>query len=167
MARAPGDLEIDENLAVQKREAQAESIGQGFLAAFLLAALLGLFGGGPFSQATAGADDSALRVEYARFSRMQASTDLKVYARPQVTQDGTTTVSFTQESLQDVQVVAISPAALDERGGSGLVRYRFRLVAGEPAVITFRVKVERAGLRQSRVQLDSGPAVEFQQWVYP
>jgi hypothetical protein len=71
--------EIDEDLDFQRREWRAQRVGWALLSVFLIGATLGVFGGGgPLSSTKARADDGRLRVEYERFVRVGASSEITI-----------------------------------------------------------------------------------------
>jgi hypothetical protein len=62
-------MEINADLEFQRRVWAAQRIGWIAIGAFVIAALVGVFGQGPLSSAAAGGN--ALRIEYERFARLQ------------------------------------------------------------------------------------------------
>ena len=75
--RQVGDLEIAQDLAFQRREWTIQRVAWAVMALVALAGLLGLFGGaGPLTRAAAG--NGALRLDYARFERKHAPTELRL-----------------------------------------------------------------------------------------
>src|SRR3954451_6403199 len=78
-------LQIDESLDFQRRFQRIQTVAWRVLALVPVAAVAGLFGGGLFSQVTAGG--AGLTVSYDRFGRRSVDTELEVTvprARPPV-----------------------------------------------------------------------------------
>jgi hypothetical protein len=78
-----GDLELNQDLRFQRRMWAVQRIGWAVMALVVLAGLLGLFGPGPLSSATAGKEEGPLLVEgYERFVRFRIPTTLQVRLDP-------------------------------------------------------------------------------------
>src|SRR3954469_18198945 len=69
-------LQIDQSLDFQRRFQRVQSLAWRVLALLPLAAVAGLFGGGLFSQVTAGS--AGVKVSYDRFGRRSVATQLQV-----------------------------------------------------------------------------------------
>jgi hypothetical protein len=65
-------MEVNADIEFQRRVWRVQRIGWLIIAAVIVAALLGVFGGGPLSRAAVQGD--GLRLEYERFARLQQST---------------------------------------------------------------------------------------------
>ena len=77
MSRKARSLEIDEDLAFQRKEWFAQRVGISVLSLFVLAALLGVTGaGGVLSHAKAGEPGGAVSIEYERFVRRGAMSTI-------------------------------------------------------------------------------------------
>lgn len=74
MVKRIGDLDIAQDLEHQRREWVIERIGWAIMALILLAALAGLLGSGPLSNARIDHPGSHLSAEYNRFERYQSPT---------------------------------------------------------------------------------------------
>src|SRR3954466_13413972 len=97
-------LQIDQSLDFQRRFQRVQTVAWRVLALLPVAAVAGLFGGGLFSQATAGGD--GVTASYDRFGRRSVDTQLKVTvmrARPPAT------VSISREFLDRYRVSEIRP----------------------------------------------------------
>jgi hypothetical protein len=70
-------LQIDEDLAFQRREWKIQRVGWGAMALVIIAALLGVFGTGPLSNATL--EREGLRLEYERFCRFAAANGYRFH----------------------------------------------------------------------------------------
>ena len=65
-------LELHQDPRFTRRIAAIQRAGWVVMGLVIAAALLGLFGAGPLSRATAEAADGTLRLEYDRFGRLSA-----------------------------------------------------------------------------------------------
>lgn len=81
-----GDLQVDQDLNYQQREWLVERVAWAVLALVVLAALAGLLGGGPLSQATAGGEGWPLQVQYGRFVHHRGPTDIQIQLQPDAVQ---------------------------------------------------------------------------------
>jgi hypothetical protein len=153
-------LQIDESLDFQRRFQRVQTLAWRVLALVPVAAVLGLFGGGLFSQATAGG--AGVTVSYDRFGRRSVDTQLQVTvtrARPPVA------VSISSGFLDGYDVSEVRPQP--ER----VTAYRDRLVfvfAALPgASVSFTVQPQRLGSSSGTVAVAGSRPVEVHQLVYP
>jgi len=77
-----GDLDINQDLAFQRRSWSLQRIGWGLIALVLIAALLGLFGHGPLSEATTDDPSLPIRLAYERFGRFGSPLVLRIRVEP-------------------------------------------------------------------------------------
>lgn len=82
------DLEVDQDLAFERKSWAAQRIGWGVMTLAIVAALAGLLGSGPASRTRAETPDGAIAVEYDRFVRANAPTDLDVSVGRGAIRDG-------------------------------------------------------------------------------
>jgi hypothetical protein len=163
-----GDLEIDQDLAFQRREWLFERLAWAAMALLTLAALLGLLGRGPLSPRRASAPDGSLSVEYERFLNSRSDTTLTVRVPGEVTRARTFRLWINDDYLDRVQVRQITPRPEREEPGSGRHAFVFRAAEpGQPASVTFRVEPDRAGRLQAEVAAGQGEPAALGQIVYP
>jgi hypothetical protein len=166
--RRHGDLEIPEDLPFQRREWLAERVAWAVMALLIAAALLGLFGTGPLSRTTAGDEAGPLWLEYERFARVLAPAVLTVHVGPAAARDRTLRLWVDRRYLESVELQQVTPQPHSTAAGLERLIYDFRLAEGErAAAITFNMRPSRFGSLPGRVGLIGGPAVRFQQFVYP
>lgn len=169
MTRSPDTdgLQLEEDLAHQRREWRVQRIGWIAMALIAAAALAGLLGPGPLSHARAG-DPRALQVEYGRFARARAPEELRIRVPGQAVSDGRVRMVLPQAFLDRIELKRIQPEpeSVDVRpGGNG-----YDIVVGSdagPVEVVIEYEHRRFGRAPVRVSLDPGPAVAFEQWVYP
>ncbi|WP_435017714.1 hypothetical protein TA3x_005334 [Tundrisphaera sp. TA3] len=166
-ARKPQDLDIPDDLALQDRTWKAQRVAWWAMAAILVAALLGLFGGGPFATGTAGPAGGP-RVEYPRVCRLRSASALDVFAP--VGPGGEARVWVASAYADAVEIDRADPTPVrvevDPYGltyvvsapttpEGGLVRVRFRLNPNRPGPV------------RGRVRPGDGPILEFTQYIHP
>jgi hypothetical protein len=163
-----GDLDIDQDLAFQKRAWVAQRIAWVLMALVLLAALLGLLGGGPLSKATSGGEGGPLQVEYLRLARHRAPATLQIRLAPGTAPQSEARVWLDQTYLEGITIETVFPEPQSVEAGPERVTYVFKLEQpGQPATITFSLLHETSGLQQARVGLADREPVTFRQFIYP
>jgi hypothetical protein len=153
-------LQIDQSLDFQRRFERVQTIAWRILALLPVAAVAGLFGGGLFSQVTAGG--AGLRVSYDRFGRMSADTQLEVTvkrAQPPVT------VSISRGFLDGYDVSEVRPEPEHVTAQAGRVVFAFAALPGASVALTLQPK--RVGSRSGTVTIAGSRPVQLHQFVYP
>ena len=74
------ELEFEQDLSFQRREWSIQRAGWLVMATIVIAGLIGLFGAGPLSSANAEA--GPLQLQYSRFERRHAPSELDRVAKP-------------------------------------------------------------------------------------
>jgi hypothetical protein len=162
-----GDLELDQDLVYLRREWKLMRVGWVVLALAVVAALLGLFGGGPLSDRSVADPDAALLVEYQRFVRYGSLETVRVHVAADATPRKELRLWLGQDYLDRVLVKQVSPHPDRVEAGAGRQVFVFHVAdVGRPATVTFHLEPEKAGRLQGRVGLDGGPQVEFGQFAY-
>jgi hypothetical protein len=153
-------LQIDEDLTFQRREWKIQRVGWGAMALVIIAALLGVFGTGPLSNATL--EREGLRLEYERFCRLQRSTQLRF------TIGGTgdsVLLLIGAEYLDAVIIDRITPEpSKAEAVSDGVV---FQFVLQGPAAVTFHLTPRKFGLVSGKARLGQAAPIPFTQFIYP
>lgn len=166
-ARSP--LQLSEDMPFLRKIWLAQRIGWAVMALVVVAALLGVFGGGPLSTAVAGERGGALWVEHDRFARLGASYDLRVHWGPgQADADGSVRVWVGLAFLQRHSIEHVSPQPQSVEAGEDRLIYVFK--SADPAKggsATFSFTTARAGRGDAAVGLPNGATVHFWQIVYP
>lgn len=159
------DIELAEDLGFQERMWRAQRISWVIMGLLALAALLGLFGGGPLAGASAGGRGDPVSVAgYERFVRLGSPTALRVRLDPPPGR-GEVRLWVGGRYLEGVRLQRITPEPAGARVDSGGVLYTFR-TSGGPAVVTFDLEPDRAGLAEGTLR-SGGGRVTFRQLVYP
>jgi hypothetical protein len=151
-------MEVNADIEFQRRAWIVQRIGWLVIAAVIVAALLGLFGGGPLSRAAVEGD--GLRVAYERFARLQQSTRLQL-ALPK-TAPGE--VALNRGYLELFRIEQITPEPREvEANGEWLV-YRFG--GSGTSTVTFHLMPEKFGSVAGAARADGNP-LAFHQFIYP
>ncbi len=165
------ELDIDEDIGYQRRSWTAQRVGQAVMALVLLAALAGLLGPGPLSDATArDPGGAALQVEYNRFWRSKSSLTLRAHLGPGAVREGKARVWLSRAYAQDLQIQEVKPEPDSVEIGAERLTYVFSFSTpdGAPAAtVTFIGEPEKAGTLRGRMGLENGPTLDFRQFVYP
>ena len=110
-----GDLEIEEHLTFQRRQLVVQHVGLAAMLAIVVASILGLFGDGLFSVTTATDDTEALSVEYDRFVRSGADTELTITYEPAdaASEPGQIAILIGADYVDNVQVDGLLPEPVE------------------------------------------------------
>ncbi|GEM49937.1 hypothetical protein [Deinococcus cellulosilyticus] len=156
-----GSLEIDQDMHHEKREWTAQRFAWGVFFLLLVAALLGLFGGGYFSSRTQINPD--LQVDFQFFLRMKAPTRLEIkLLRTQEKPE----LLISRDYLRHFQIENIQPEPDQVSSEGGFQQFTFnRLEAGTP--IVFDLKTTDVGSIPGQVGLNSTDLLTVHHFVYP
>jgi hypothetical protein len=130
------------------------------LAAFVIAALLGVTGmGGPLSNGTAGQRDGPVFVEFERFVRRGAMSTLRLHLRAS---PGTVRFWVSAPYFQHVRVESVAPQPQIVSADAN--RHVYTIQAVSPDVtVTLDVEHQSVGRIDAAVGLVDGPSVQFSQ----
>jgi protein-L-isoaspartate(D-aspartate) O-methyltransferase len=154
--------QVAEDEGFQRKEWATQRVAWVGFALVLLAAAIGLFGGGPLSRATRGAEGA--QIEFDRFTRREKPFDLVV--RLAAAGSETITVEIASEILRDVAVEGTTPTTELERSGENGGRFEFAATPGLPAMLKFRLQSSTPGLHAGTIRVDGVP-LSFSTFVYP
>lgn len=161
-----GGLEIDQDLAFERRDWTAERAGWVVMGVLAAAALAGLLGPGPLARRSAEASGGALRVEYERFARAQAPTDVTVHVRSAGGE--ALRVSVDRAYLDAVVVERVQPEPVRTEGAPDRVTFVFPVRDPRaPASVRLRVEPQRFGRHAARIGVEGAGEIAFRQLVYP
>ena len=138
------------------------------MAAIVAAALLGLFGNGLLSKATAGVKGSNLWVEYNRFERYESPAELRIHIGAHGLGTALPALSINQDYLERVTVEHIEPKPEQVQAAGEHCVYIFTLGAtNKPSTITFRLRGNGYGKVPVHLKVSGAPEVRFTQFFYP
>lgn len=166
------DLDLEEDLTLQRREWRWQRVGWVVLFGIVGAALLGVFGDGPLSyaQAVSGVNGPAgapvLSVDYQRFTRAGKSTRIAIRLAGHSPQDGDLELEVERTFYDHAQIERITPEPDRVVIGSKSIHLVFasqKLRPGSGVVLDFQPTV--AGLHALRFGLGDS-VVEMMQFTY-
>lgn len=167
MKQQDRELELKQDLAFQRREWLGQRVGWWVLAAFVVAASLGLFGGGPLSAAQAGTPGAPLWIEYERFVRVGAPTRISVHTSVAASTNGIR-LRIRRSYFEALKIDRMVPEPAAVAIGENDVTMRFDSVVSGPAPFTVILDVEplRAGRHRAAFDVDGAGGVTFAQLAY-
>ncbi len=135
----------------------------------VIGAMLGLLGSrGPVSKAFAGDRDAALRVEYERFGRYHAPTQLRIHVGPGIARNGTVRIWLDSGYIQALDIEEIVPEPDQVEVESNRLTFVFQVSnPSEPVTIVFHVRHEGFGRQKGQTGIENGEAVRLTQFIYP
>jgi hypothetical protein len=158
-------LQLDEHLDFQRREWRVQRVGWFALAAFVVAALTGVFGSGPLSRAVASAP--GLSVDYDRFIRADVRSRLTIeLARPESATAAQLSISRSYFDAIDITRMFPEPSTVEVRGGEAILSFERPAPGTLPMTVELEFKARRMGRRTATLR-SGGGAVAFTQLAYP
>jgi hypothetical protein len=165
--RRVGDLEIVQDEPWQRRMGRMQTASWVALYLVLALGLLGLFGGGPLSDATAGAG-GPLRLSYERFERNRRPTELHLTLTPGAVPGTEARVWIDATTLRQAALRRVEPTPRAVVAGPGRHLFVFALDGpGAGAEFAMELEPRSPGLRRTRVGLDGTPGVQVRRYVFP
>lgn len=158
---------IGEAPRFQKSEWRASRVGWLVMSAVVVAAMLGVWGEGPLSEARASSGNGALSVQYERFVRDLGETDLRVRVAPGHTEQGAVRVGIDQDYLAANQVQAVTPEPASSALRGGRLVYEFP--ATDRAGLLLRLDLRPSGgigASDATVTVNGAEPVRFTQFRY-
>jgi hypothetical protein len=160
-------MDIDHDLQFQQRDWKAERVAWVLMALVVIAALTGLFGAGPVSEAKEGDEAGALQLEYERFGRVSREMPLRVRFRPPRPDAGEAAVSLDAAYLRDVSVERVDPSPVRTEVDSDRVSFVFAVKGTEPVHAVFHLKADRPGRHKGSVGTPEGDRLPISHLIYP
>lgn len=170
MSRIPpiGDLEINQDLALQHKTWAIQRMGWTAMALVVTAALCGLFGSGPSARTTAADTHNIMEVEYDRFGRYGGHLFLRFTIAPSATGDETVTLWMDRSYWTRLAIDGITPQPVASSTALDGFNYVFAIGTRHvPAVVTFHVRPESIGPLEAHLKLDERSTIRFRQFIYP
>lgn len=156
---------IDEDMALQRAVWRMERVGWIVLCLVVLLSLAGLFSVGPLSTATAASPDGDLVVDYERFLRNGAATDLQV--RVITDDDGDVVIRLGASLMGTFTIETLHPHPKEAGSDrSGLV-LTFPPAREGAFAIYLSIRPSSTGLVRGEVSLDDGTTVPLSSFIYP
>jgi hypothetical protein len=158
----PATAPVENEMRLQRREWAAQRIAWALLAIAIIAALLGVFGGGPLSSQIRMSTTGSL--EFERFARRQAPIEWKVQPRASVSR---VSIVIDAALIERYEIHSIHPEPVE----AGLVgdrwRYEFASRGSSAAPIVFHLEARRAGIHAGDLSIADAPPIHVAQFIYP
>ncbi len=167
------DLESPSQKKIVEREWVAERIGWFVLAAFVIAALLGLLGPGPLSRCRSTSPDKTLTVEYYSIQRYSAPAELHIHLTALDEREEVVRLRFKRSFTDHTTIEKIVPEPTVTEARGDWIIYSFRMSDLNPGgLIHFRYQHDsfgflKHGLGIVEVDNTEGAAVAITQFVLP
>jgi hypothetical protein len=157
-AKAAKTLPIEDDISLHKAGWIIQRIGWALMFAFLIAAVLGLFGEGPLSERKIHSGN--IEVEYDRFGRYEHGMLVRIESQNETI----SSISISEEYMEAFRINTIVPTPLKEVAANGTVEFLFE--GPTNTVVTFyAMPVQRKTVNGSfRVNNDS---FSIKQTIYP
>ena len=152
---SPPDAEVGQDLAFERLSWAVQRAAWVIAVLVLVAALAGVFGHGPLSNAAATSADGSLRVEYQRVLRNQAPSELRVRVTPGA--EGRAVVWLAQDYLRKVRLRQVTPEPERAEVRSDRTVYTFHAAAGAgggEVEVVFHFDVQAMG--RQRLEMGRG-----------
>lgn len=154
-------LELDEDVPLEKLTETLQRIGWGVLILLLGLALAGLFGSGPLSRAVSRSESGAIQLSYDRFDRRLMDGFLQVLVR------SGKTVHFHRSYLEHAEIKGIQPPPAAAQATGDEIAYSFAADLPGPLEVEFRVKLKnKTGIARGSIRAGE-EAVSFRQLIFP
>lgn len=168
MVKRVGDLDIDQNLAFEKREWVFQKIGRVMMGLLIVAALLGFFGAGPLSLTELTSSEGAFSATYERFGRRGATTNLTLDIAGNVAENGKVDVWISSDYLDHMQLDGITPNPDQVAAADDGEIYTFLVEEpSDPLTVNFNFTIDSMGRQSGRVGLRNGDLVELTHFFTP
>lgn len=161
----PRTYPIEEDLALQRRLWRFERVGWYGLCLIVLLALLGLFSKGPLSHKEVRNAEGTLLIQYQRFVRNGATSQLLLQARGAPAKP--LELVLAGDLLEGFSIETIQPAPqLSASAGQG-VRLEVQPDSHGTARVHLSLRNAGVGLYREEVGLAGSEPVRFTQFIYP
>lgn len=157
-AKSQHKYPIEDEISLHHKGWVVQRIGWVLMFAFLIAAILGLFGEGPLSNKKIQAGN--ISVEYERFCRYEHGMEIRL----QSAGENISTVSIPQDYLKSFRVAEIVPEPEKQVANEGSIQYRFE--GSQNNIVSFYLDpIERKSV-EGLLQVNSHPFT-IKQTIYP
>ena len=161
-------LEINQDLAFQKKEWKVQKVGMYIILFLIIVSIAGFFGTGPVSYTEEGVEGGDIYAEYQRYTRRHAPNELRLKIGSNALKSDSVIISFDEAYIAEIQITSISPIPLKTYYSPGKVNYLFSLKDNvSSATIVYYFSPESTGKLNSAITINNGSSVNFSQLVYP
>ncbi len=167
MTESSDPLELRSDLTFLRREWMVERLGWGAMLVLIVVAALGLFGGGPLSRSDARSEDGVLRVDYNRFLRVTAHTQVGIEVGSGGVEDGQVQLWVSHEYLHGADIESVLPEPSSETTSAEGITFTIDVEGTAAAVIVVEVEPTSIGPHGGDLGLVGGSSVHLSHFVYP
>ena len=160
------DIDLADDISFQERTWRVQRVGWVVMALLVAAALAGAFAWGPLSRAEA--QGEGLRIEYERFERYQAPSEIRVRLTAESVADGGVVLVLDGNYTERVPLERVDPEP--ERSAptvGGHVLYFPVPRDTPPGTVLFQIRPQRVGLVRGQIGIAGAAPVSFTQFVWP
>lgn len=145
-----------------------ERVSWALMALLLVAAALGVFGGGPASHARTGSART-VELEYDRLLRAAAPTEYRLQVQPGTVRDGQLNVRIAQDLVDVMEIDSLVPEPESVTAGPGYTEFTFRIVAGgrSPAHVVIGFQPVTFGRFSGHISVEGARPLPVSHLVYP
>lgn len=160
------ELELEEHMGHHEAAWRIKRVAWTCMCAVIIAALAGLLGPGPASKARAGEEGSQLSVEYYRFARYQAQTELKIhYKAPGAEQ---VELWLDRRFVERMHLEGWEPSMEKSVISDDRVHFIFLQKTNAPSgEVVLRFEPNAFWKNEGKLGLSGGPSVEIKQLYFP
>ena len=164
MRKIHNELDVEEDMPQQRRAWKVERIGWVLMFLFVAAAVLGFTGRGGLGvgQKKEGGADAGLEVEYERFLRQEAPSEMRVTFHRQGQRHR---LRLSKEFVEKVRIEQIVPQPSESEIDSSGVTYTFSS-RGAGSEVFFYLQPRQTGRLHTALS-DGTSSLAFNQFVYP
>ncbi len=162
------DFERPELLAFQEKTSRIQTVAQWGVALVVLSGIAGVFGGGGLSQASQSDPSGSLQVEFARFTRAEYPSELKLSFFELAPESGYVALWIGTEWLESLAVESIQPEPERiEIDDHRLIYYFSKSEMATSGSVVFRIRHQGFGRVSGVAGVVDGPSLAFDQFAYP
>jgi hypothetical protein len=162
------DIEAGCDLPFERRWWRVQRISWVILPLLLLGGVMGLFGHGPLSKATAHPSGSQLEVRYDRLARRETPSLLQLRVDKAALASGRLRIRLNRELVDHMQLKQIVPTPLAAEPLADGARFLFQTdPTRDSAFIVFSENPSAPGIVEAEVTVEGAEPVRFRQFVYP
>jgi hypothetical protein len=153
-------LELNDDVAYQKKFWVIERIFWVFLFLFIVASFLGLFGESPLGPVSI--EKENLKIIYGKFLRFGDYTNIKII----IPANANPILGISKEYIENLDSISIVPFPEKNYYVNDQVKYIFMADESKPLEIAISFKAEKRGTLKGFIENDS-VMIHFSQFVYP
>lgn len=171
MSEKPEDVWLDrdhpikENMSFQRANWIFERVSWCILYLIICLALLGFFSAGPLSSIRLADPGAQMQMDFERFHRNGALTDMVLYLR--APQEDTATVRFNTSFIEALTIEDIQPAPVLSHSDSDGISFVFDASKGDQMSVYISVRPMHLGMVPGSVSINGNEEISFSLFIYP